>query len=76
MLNFQMLATAKKSKEKFMANHPGIQPFLDEVNAKGFYEGQEIAIAVRYPDGTEYKTDVKVTDEDLDMINMLKGLMG
>ncbi|MCQ2545481.1 MAG: hypothetical protein MJ144_03510 [Clostridia bacterium] len=76
MFNFQMLATAKQSRDKFMANHPKVQPFLDDVNAKGFCEGQEIAIAVRYPDGTEYKTGIMVTSEDLDMLNMLKSLVG
>ena len=74
MFNFQMLATAKQAKEKFMANHPKLEPFMDNVNAKGFCPGQEIAIAVRYPDGTEYKTGIKVTESDLQLLNMLKEL--
>lgn len=76
MFNFQMLATARQAKAKFMANHPKVEPFLENINRKGFCEGQEIAIAVRYPDGEEYKTGIRVTQEDLDLLNLLKGLGG
>ncbi|MCQ2546341.1 MAG: hypothetical protein MJ161_02185 [Clostridia bacterium] len=74
MFNFQMLATAKQSKEKFMKNHPKVEPFLDKVNKKGFCEGQEIAIAVRYPDGEEFKCGIKISAEDMDMMELLKSL--
>lgn len=74
MFNFQMLATAKQAKEQFMRNHPKVEPFLDDVNSKGFCEGQEIAIAVRYPDGEEYKTGIRVSAEDMDLLNLLKSL--
>ena len=74
MFNFQMLAAARQAKNKFMANHPKVQPFIDNVKTKGFCQGQEIAIAVRYPDGTEYRTGIRVTDEDLDLLNMLKSM--
>ena len=43
--------------------------------AKGFEEGQEIAVAVRYPDGTEFKTGIRVQESDLEMLELVKGLM-
>lgn len=69
-----MLMAAKQAKAKFMANHPKVESFINDVNNKGFCEGQEIAVAVRYPDGTEYKTGIRVTESDLQLLNMLKGL--
>ena len=41
---------------------------------KGFCEGQEIAVAIRYPDGSEFKTGIRVRAEDLALLEMLKGL--
>ena len=72
MMNFQTLMALNQSKEKFMANHPQVQPFLDDVNRREPEVGQEVAIAVRYPDGTEYKTGVRVTEGDLDLLNTLR----
>lgn len=69
-----MLMAAKQAKAKFMANHPKVESFINDVNNRGFCEGQEIAVAVRYPDGTEYKTGIRVTESDLQLLNMLKGL--
>ena len=57
---------------KFTANHTRIPGFLDSIKDKGFVEGQEIAIAVRYPDGTEFKTGIKVQKTDLDLLDLVK----
>ena len=61
-----------QAKAKFMENHPQVQTFLDDVNRREPEVGQEVAIAVRYPDGTEYKTGVRVTEGDLDLLNTLR----
>jgi len=74
-LNFQALMTFGQSKAKFMENHPQVQPFLDQVNSRQPEVGQEVAIAVRYPDGTEYKTGVRITEGDLDLLNTLRDLI-
>lgn len=74
ILGIQMLMKAKEAKATFMANHPKLEGFMDDVSSKGFCENQEIAIAVRYPDGTEYKTGIRVTESDLQLLNMLKNL--
>lgn len=75
MLNFETMFKAKKARETFMNNHPKVQPFLDEIQEKGLCEDAEIAIAVRYPDGTEYKTGIRVTESDLEMLEMLFAIM-
>ena len=45
---------ASEAKAKFMENHPQVQTFLDNVSGREPEVGQEVAIAVRYPDGAEY----------------------
>ncbi|MBR0456364.1 MAG: hypothetical protein IJJ01_06805 [Firmicutes bacterium] len=75
MLNFQSLLTFNSAKNKFLSNHPAVQPFIDNLNSRDPEPGQEVAIAVRYPDGTEYKTGVKVTEDDLQLLNLLKELL-
>ena len=72
MMNLQTLMTLNQSKATFMGNHPQLQKFLDDVNSREPEVGQEVAIAVRYPDGTEYKTGVRVTEGDLDLLNTLR----
>lgn len=63
---------AKDAWAKFTANHPKVPGFIDSVRSKGFVEGQEIAIAVRYPDGTEFKTGIRVQKSDLDLLDIVK----
>ena len=75
MLNFQSLLTFNSAKNKLLANHPTVQPFIDNLNSRDPEPGQEVAIAVRYPDGTEYKTGVKVTEDDLQLLSLLKELL-
>lgn len=76
MMNIQTLMTLNQSKSTFMENHPQVQSFLDDVNKRQPEVGQEVAIAVRYPDGTEYKTGVRVTEGDLDLLNTIRALLG
>ena len=54
-----------------MANHPKLPAFITGVKEKGAAEGMEIAVAVRYPDGTEQKAGVRVKASDLELLNYL-----
>lgn len=76
MPNFQQLFALKNAKSRFEANHPKVKSFMDEVNAREIAAGTEIAVAVRYPDGTELKTGIRVQEGDLELLQMVKGLMG
>lgn len=64
----------KDAWHKFSETHPKVPRFIKDIKKKGFCEDQEIAIAVRYPDGTEYKAGIKVRAEDLELLEMLKNL--
>ena len=63
-----------QAKAQFMSNHPQVQPFLDNVNSREPVVGQEIAIAVRYPDGTEHKAGVRITESDLELLKAIREL--
>ena len=74
MMNFESIFKVMQAKDKFMSTHPKMEKFLEDVEAKGFCEKQEIAVAVRYPDGTEYKTGIRVTKSDMELLNALGNL--
>ena len=76
MLNLNALMNFNQTKQRFMDNHPSVQPFLDDINSRDPEPGQEVAIAVRYPDGTEYKTGIRITEDDMQMLSMLRELIG
>ena len=73
-LDFGAMLKLRGAWQKFNANHPKAVAFGNDVYAKGFEEGQEIAIAVRYPDGTEYKTGIRVQESDLELLETVKSL--
>ena len=76
MFDFSSIMNFKNDWETFKYNHAKVPEFINNVRSKGFCENQEIAIAIRYPDGTEYKAGIRVRESDLAAINDLRALMG
>ena len=68
------LFKAREAWNKFTTTHPKVPGFLNSVKNKGFEEGQEIAIAIRYPDGTEFKTGIRVQQSDLELLELARSL--
>ena len=60
-MNISVLFTIKDKLKVFKENHPKFVPEAKKVFDKGFTEDQEIAIAVRYPDGK-----AEITGHDFD----------
>lgn len=56
----------------FLKNHPKVAGFAEGVRREGIREGMEIAVAVRYPGGEEYKTGIRVRPEDLEILDELR----
>ncbi len=73
-MNFESIFRARQGWDEFKRNHPKVPVFIDAVQQKGYCEGMEIAIAVRYPDGEQHKAGIRVTQSDLELLNMLKSL--
>ena len=73
-MNLESMFRARQAWADFKRNHPKVPVFIDSVQNKGYCENMEIAVAVRYPDGEEYKAGIRVTQSDLEMLNMLKSM--
>ena len=73
-MKFDAIFKARQAWNKFSATHPKVPVFVEDVKAKGVCEGTEVAVAIRYPDGTEYKTGIRVRPEDMELFDMLGGL--
>ncbi len=73
-LDFGAMLRLRGAWQRFNENHPRAVEFGNEVYEKGFCEGQEIAVAVRYPDGTEFKTGIRVQESDLELLEIVKSL--
>ncbi len=73
-MNLESMFRARQAWSDFKQNHPKVPAFMDAVQERGYCEGMEIAVAVRYPDGETHKAGIRVTKEDLEMLNMLKSL--
>ena len=74
MMDFNAIFRIKQMWNQFCMTHPKMPGFINNVKYKGFCEGQEIAIAIRYPDGTEYKTGIRVQASDLELLETLKSM--
>ena len=73
-MDLQTLFAAKKAWEQFTKNHPKVPEFLDSVKDRGIEVGQEIAIAVKYTDGTIVKTGIRVSENDMDLIKLVNNM--
>lgn len=71
-MSFKDMMALKGAFDGFTARHPKVVPFVEGVRANGMQAGQEVAIAVRYPNGAEYKTGIRLSEEDLQMLETLK----
>lgn len=71
-MDISKLFGIKQYWEVFKGNHPKLLPIIAQLGEKEICEGQEIAIAVRYPDGTEIKTGIRLQQSDLPLFETLK----
>ena len=62
----------KGAWDKFTRNHPRFPQFLNAVKGKGVPVGTVIGISIDYPTGERVETNIKVSEEDLDLVETLK----
>lgn len=74
MFDLSALGKIKNGWSGFKFRHPKIENFLNDLKHKSVVEGQEIAIAIRYPDGTEVKTGIRLQKEDIEFVESIKKL--
>lgn len=76
-MNFNQLAMIQQLKsnmERFRANHPKFPMFLQAVSQNALVEGSVIEINVTTPEGKNYCSNIKVTADDLALLEALKNI--
>ena len=71
-MNPMKLLQMQEAFSRFKNNHPKFPLFLNAVMKECIKEGTVIEITVTTPDGKSYNSNLKVTTDDLDLINSLK----
>lgn len=74
MINFGQMMEAGKLLGRLSGNHPKFMAFLKAVMQGGVHEGTVIEIRVTKPDGQEYISNIRLSQEDLDCLSQLAKL--
>ena len=75
-MDFNAIMRLQQEWNNFQMRHQKVPAFLAGIRSKQPCVGQEIAVAIRYPDGSEFKTGIRVTAEDLALLETLKSIKG
>lgn len=73
-MNPMLIMQMKSMLERFQRNHPRFPMFLADAG-QSIDEGSIIEISVTTAEGKNLCTNLKVTAEDLELIQQLKGMM-
>ncbi len=71
-MNPMALLMLKSSFEKFQNNHPKFIQFVQAIMQMGVKEGTIFECKVIMSDGKELQTNLKITQDDLEMFEKLK----
>ncbi len=69
-----LLQQLKSGMDRFRANHPKFPMFLKAVSQDGLKEGTIVEINVTTLDGKNYCSNVKLTVDDMEFIDVLKNM--
>ena len=58
----------------FKQQHPKFGRFIKSVAAKGLTEGSVMEVKFRATDGEEYVANIKMTQDDIETINMIRNM--
>lgn len=61
--------------QRFRLNHPKFLLFLNAVSQEALVEGSVIEITVTTPEGKNYCSNIKLKQDDLEMLDCLKSLV-
>lgn len=73
-MNPMKLLQIKASWEQFKARHPKFPSFLNAVSKGAVTEGALIEMTITTADGKKYSTNLKLTPEDMQLVNDMKDL--
>lgn len=74
MMNPMTLLSMKSAIDKFQNNHPRFVQFIKAMADSGLQEGTILECKVITPEGKELQTNIKISQDDLELIEKLKEL--
>ena len=76
-MNISELMKRKGAWDTFSGNHPQFVKFLNYMSQTKIDEGTVFSTSVKRPDSDkEIKTNLKVTESDLELVETLKAMAG
>lgn len=73
-MNPMQLLKMKSAWDRFQAGHPKFPLFLKSVMQDGIREGTILEFTVTEPDGKCYRSNLKISREDLELFQELREL--
>lgn len=73
-VNPAMLFKIKGAWERFVSNHPKFPMFMSAVSASGIREGYILELKITDTEGKTICTNVKLTESDMELIDMIKDM--
>ena len=73
-MNPMALLSMKSALDKFQRNHPKFMQILQVMMQNGLQEGTVLECKVITPEGKEIQANIKITEDDLELIEKLKEL--
>ncbi len=71
-MNPMLLMQFQQRLSQFQQDHPKVMPFFQAVGNNAVQEGTVFAIKVTTPDGKTLESNIKLTANDIETINMMK----
>lgn len=76
MFNPNMIFLIKNMWERFQRNHPKFPRFLQVVGSECLQAGTVIEISVTRADGENITSNIKLNEEDMELIAAMRDLSG
>ena len=73
-MNPMMLIQIKEKIDVFRREHPKVMPFFKTINNQALQEGSVLEIKVTDTAGKEYVSNIRVTENDINLIRLISGL--
>ena len=71
-MNPMLLMQLQQRITQFQQDHPKVFPFMQAVGNNAVQEGTVFAVKVTTPDGKVLESNIKLTANDIETINMIK----
>lgn len=73
-MNPMAFLTLKSDIDKFQENHPKFVQFIKAMSQSGLQEGTILECKVISPEGKEISTNIRISQDDLELIDKLKDM--